>query len=404
MGTAEGIFKVSTIKRRPADQRWSLEMIQSIAGSLQEPTPGSGQRRIQAYARIAPDEAPRSTTYAPAPDIEEPEVRAAQIRQDEVRAHGGTPGCLGCKAIAMGKGRNAHTFECRRRFEELLRQDAKSKLRFDRAAERRMDGITKRAMAMDPDAAASSNNATGASGSGATAAERSSDISAQNSKSLEDGINASLKRKSEDSGDDGERATRSSAAATTTAPSPRGQKRDPEDDADDGERMDRGTVVQQGQKRKDAEQDDTARTEDRADDMSSLAQHPGPVHSGGRIDRADLSWRHIGSGVFARTFPRSRRLVTTTKGGPPIMDVRRRIIRSLTTGKVIDDCIIKETPDKLLNRRMKDADDIRVELVMEGALKAFEEVGTDVSEVYSQPRIAQEAALRTYGKTVLKPG
>ena len=404
VGTAEGIFKVSTIKRRPADQRWSLEMIQSIAGSLQEPTPGSGQRRIQAYARIAPDEAPRSTTYAPAPDIEEPEVRAAQIRQDEVRAHGGTPGCLGCKAIVMGKGRNAHTFECRRRFEELLRQDAKSKLRFDRAAERRMDGITKRAMAMDPDAAASSNNAAGASGSGATAADRSSDISAQNSKSLEDGINASLKRKSEDSGDDGERATRSPAAATTTAPSPRGQKRDPEDDADDGERMDRGTVVKQGQKRKDAEQDDTARTEDRADDMSSLAQHPGPVHSGGRIDRADLSWRHIGSGVFARTFPRSRRLVTTTKGGPPIMDVRRRIIRSLTTGKVIDDCIIKETPDKLLNRRMKDADDIRVELVMEGALKAFEEVGTDVSEVYSQPRIAQEAALRTYGKTVLKPG
>ena len=117
VGTAEGIFKVSTIKRRPADQRWSLEMIQSIAGSLQEPTPGSGQRRIQAYARIAPDEAPRSTTYAPAPDIEEPEVRAAQIRQNEVRAHGGTPKCLGCRAIVMGKGRNAHTFECRRRFE-----------------------------------------------------------------------------------------------------------------------------------------------------------------------------------------------------------------------------------------------------------------------------------------------
>ena len=86
------------------------------------------------------------------------------------------------------------------------------------------------------------------------------------------------------------------------------------------------------------------------------------------------------------------------------MDVHRRIIRSLTTGKVIDDCIIKDTPDRILHRRMKDADDIRVELIMEGALKAFEEVGADVSEVYSQPRIAQEAAVRTYGGTTLKPG
>ena len=71
---------------------------------------------------------------------------------------------------------------------------------------------------------------------------------------------------------------------------------------------------------------------------------------------------------------------------------------------MIDDCIIKDTPDTILHRRMKDSDDIRVELIMEGALKAFEEVGADVSEVYSQPRIAQEAAVRTYGGTTLKPG
>ena len=49
VATAEGIFKVSTIKRRPADQRWSFEMLQIIVGSLQEPTPGSGMRRIQAH-------------------------------------------------------------------------------------------------------------------------------------------------------------------------------------------------------------------------------------------------------------------------------------------------------------------------------------------------------------------
>ena len=80
-----------------------------------------------------------------------------------------------------------------------------------------------------------------------------------------------------------------------------------------------------------------------------------------------------------------------------MQDVHRRIVRSFTTGKIIDDCVVKDTPSRILHRRMKDADDIRVELIMEGALKMYEEICADVSEVYSQPRIAQEAALRTYG-------
>ena len=101
-------------------------MLQNIVGSLQEPTPGSGQRRIQAYAKIAAEETLRVTAYAPAPEIEEPEIRAAQLKQNEVKTHGGTPGCPGCKAIMTGKGRNHNSFGCRQRFEQLLRHDAKS--------------------------------------------------------------------------------------------------------------------------------------------------------------------------------------------------------------------------------------------------------------------------------------
>ena len=278
VATAEGIFKVSTIKRRPADQRWSLEMLQNIAGSLQEPTPGSGMRRIQAYARRSADDAPRTAAYAPAPESEEPEVRAAQIKQNEVKAHGGTPGCLGCKAIIMGKGRNQHSFECRRRFEDLLRQDAKSKLRFDRAAERRIDGITRRAMAMDPDAmdpktaASSSSNTAGASGSGATIEQRNADVDDQNAKELATGMRESFKRKNDDPEDDAERATRGSTTGTTTTTQLlKGQKRTAEEDADDTERMERSfkdeSKTLKGQKRKDPVQNDDARTEDRADDM-----------------------------------------------------------------------------------------------------------------------------------------
>ena len=249
-------------------------------------------------------------------------------------------------------------------------------------------------MAMEPEATASSNAdattlQTASSGSGATIEQRQAEVDAQNSRELEAGIKASLKRKNGDTDGDAERATRGSATTAVTAlPSPRGQKRNAKEDADDAERMDRSLKdepkIPKGQKRKDIAQDDVARTEDRADDMSSLTQHPGPIQYGERIDKADLSWKHIRSGVFARTFPRSRRLVTTSRGGPQIQDVHRRIVRNLTTGKVIDDCVIEDTPDRILHRRMKDADNIRIDLIMEGALKMYEESGADVAKVYLQ--------------------
>ena len=74
-------------------------------------------------------------------------------------------------------------------------------------------------------------------------------------------------------------------------------------------------------------------------------------------------------------------------------EVHRRTIRSLTTGTVIDDCVVEDTPEEVLRGRMKRADNIRVELTMKGALKMYEAKGADVSEVYSQPRVAQQAAV-----------
>ena len=136
--------------------------------------------------------------------------------------------------------------------------------------------------------------------------------------------------------------------------------------------------------------------------MSSLAQHPGPVHSGGRIEKVDLSWRHIGSGMFARTFVNADHMITTSKSGPPMMDIHRRIIRSLSTGKVLDDCIVDEVSDEELHRPLKQPDNIRVELIMKGALKLFNTKGPDVCEIYSQPRIAQEAGFQ--GRLRMKPG
>ena len=49
-------------------------------------------------------------------------------------------------------------------------------------------------------------------------------------------------------------------------------------------------------------------------------------------------------------------------------------------------------------------DDIRIELIIKGSLKTYQENCVDVSEIFSQPRVAQEAAMRRHGGTDLRPG
>ena len=51
VATSIGVFRVSTIMRRPADQRSSETMIKEIKGSPEEPIPGMSGRRIPAYAK-----------------------------------------------------------------------------------------------------------------------------------------------------------------------------------------------------------------------------------------------------------------------------------------------------------------------------------------------------------------
>ena len=108
--------------------------------------------------------------------------------------------------------------------------------------------------------------------------------------------------------------------------------------------------------------------------------------------------------VMAKTFRRARRLVTTSKNGPPIKDVHRRIISDAKTGRVIDDRIVDDTPDEVLHRHLREEMDIRVELVMRDAIQMFNIKGVDVVEVFPPPRVAHAAATACYDGTRLTPG
>ena len=132
--------------------------------------------------------------------------------------------------------------------------------------------------------------------------------------------------------------------------------------------------------------------------------HPSPKLKTREIHADEMKWHDIGSGMFARTFKQARKLPVTTKSGPAECGIHRRIVRSLSSGKVIDDCVIEDTADEVLRRELPEAEDLRVELVMRDALSMYQRKGSDVVELYSQPRIAQEASIRRYGKTDLKAG
>ena len=118
----------------------------------------------------------------------------------------------------------------------------------------------------------------------------------------------------------------------------------------------------------------------------------------------DLVWRDIGSGTMSRVFKNAKFLQVSTRGGPQENEVHRRTVWDVQTGKVLDDCIIEDTPDEELYKAFEFEADIRVELVMKNALDLFKKEGSDVVEVFSPPRIAQEASVKAYGGTRLKPG
>ena len=88
-----------------------------------------------------------------------------------------------------------------------------------------------------------------------------------------------------------------------------------------------------------------------------------------------MRWCNIGSCIFAKTFRNIDHLQLTSKGGPVASDIHRRVVRSLSSGKVIDDCIVDDVGDGELRRRIGRQDNLRVELIMKEALSMYRREG-----------------------------
>ena len=118
----------------------------------------------------------------------------------------------------------------------------------------------------------------------------------------------------------------------------------------------------------------------------------------------EMRWRHVGGGVHCRAFINAENLITTTATGPPMVDIVRRVVRDLSTGKVIDICQPDITPDRILNRSLGKPTHIMVEVTTKDAEKMYKTQGPDITEIFSQPRVAYEASLKKYCGRQLRPG
>ena len=120
--------------------------------------------------------------------------------------------------------------------------------------------------------------------------------------------------------------------------------------------------------------------------------NPKPISAKHKDSRppGELTRKCIGTGVYARTCLGSKKLNTTTKKGPCVSDVHIRTLRDATTGHIIHDCIVEDTPDGVLHRRLGRPRDIRAELTINKAQLMFEVEGADIAEIYSPLRTVEK--------------
>jgi hypothetical protein len=136
--TDRGVFRVSTVRRKPVDERWSKQLLDGIVGSPAIPIVGSAGRRMPAYAKKFngnPEKIP--TEYAEQPVPEPPTSRTWRILKQDIDTHGPSPQCPGCRATVRGSAHKMpHTKECRQRFEGILAGTEEGRRRMERADER----------------------------------------------------------------------------------------------------------------------------------------------------------------------------------------------------------------------------------------------------------------------------
>ena len=406
-------------------------MVRAIKGTPDEPKTGVKSDKVPVYVRNQDHIKPKHDGKFEAPsDIPHiPVVRASNIYKGDVEVHGPSPGCKACNAILLGsERRHPHSKACRLRFENIFQEAedpriARMDQRIALAIQRKEESDKKRELEKEPEVEMETEAAAPAPVVDTQMTPEQARYSTTPERAWAERI--ARKRRAEENDEDGShaeaQAQRVQVPGGVSSGSERGQKRQSDSPTDDprANLTDQPEVVVDSMGVKEwtslpgpmvavAEfgrgNKSVVRYRSKDEAGSDVRKHPGPKMFENEITTKDRQWHDIGSGTFSKTFMNVDRMPTTTKSGPPMCDIHRRSIWILTRGCVIDDCIVDDTPGQVLHRPIGHNDNVRVELVMKGTMEMYRRKGADIVEVYSQPRIAQEATMFAKDGLKLNPG
>ena len=140
IATLDGIIKARSVRRIPVQSRWSMDCVKwvkFVPRHLHKDHPGADGDIPEEKVVDGKPVGLASEAHPPPVVVCTRKVppRAFQIRKEDAERHGHTRGRPGCTSWFRGLGRQAHTPECRTRFAEALKGDA----RFQKAEAKRTE-------------------------------------------------------------------------------------------------------------------------------------------------------------------------------------------------------------------------------------------------------------------------
>jgi hypothetical protein len=135
VATASGVIRTRTLQRRPAEQRWSPEMLKEIGGVPWRVRPDDPDEdglmpdvfECKRAVEISPEECRAAA--------EDTVPRRMYLKQADFTKHGYSGGCLGCKMLVTNGPKQNHSEACRKRMETVIGdQDSRAAAAGARAA------------------------------------------------------------------------------------------------------------------------------------------------------------------------------------------------------------------------------------------------------------------------------
>ena len=131
------VFAVRSVRRIPEEDRWSEDNVKWVNRAPWyrykecEFADGDAPEEVEATAQVKDGDGPRMIVI----ETSEKVPREFYIKKSDAEKHGYTRGCGGCASWFRGLARQPHSEDCRQRFRELMKEDA----RVVNAEERRKD-------------------------------------------------------------------------------------------------------------------------------------------------------------------------------------------------------------------------------------------------------------------------